>query len=131
MDETKTSTSLEVITPTDNAVALRQAEALAVLSSAVSDIAAFLTKGGLVEVLSGYARSQAVKDILGGLAAHDGRQALNAQTMDQNALEIVHQVEKVFAKYQEKLTIPKGDPDLHNAEENFRQWLNNNKKENV
>lgn len=57
-------------------IQIQQAQALSVLAKGVSDIATFLTSGGLTELMSGYARSQAVKDILGGLAAHDGRNAL-------------------------------------------------------
>lgn len=103
-------------------IQIQQAQALSVLAKGVSDIATFLTSGGLTELMSGYARSQAVKDILGGLAAHDGRNALDARVLGQNALEIVEQVEKVFSKYEERLSSKNRDPELHNAEDAFIKW---------
>jgi len=101
-------------------VAIRQTEALTSLAKGVNDIATFLTSGGLTEILSGYARSQAVKDILGGLAARDGRQSLDARVLKQNAIEITHAVEAVFRKYQEVLTDKElRDPEIHKATEPF------------
>lgn len=100
----------------------RQTEALATLAEATKSIAAFLTGGGLAQLLSGYARSQAVKDILGGLAAHDGRAALDARVLGQNAVEIVHQVEAVFEKYQERLKDPNRDPEIKDGERDFKEW---------
>lgn len=82
---------------------LQQAQALTALASATKQISDFITGGGLSAVLSGYARSQAVKDILGGLAAHAGRSSLDARVLGQNALEITEAVEAVFKKYAERL----------------------------
>ena len=102
--------------------ALEQTKALASLAQAATQISNFLTNGGLANILSGYARSQAVKDILGGLATHDGRNALDARLLDQTALEIVTQVEKVFEKYKSKLEEKNTDLDLHNAENDYNTW---------
>ena len=100
-----------------------EVKALTTHAESVKEISTFLNGGGLANILSGYARSQAVKDILGGLAAHDGRKALDARLLDQNALEIVSQVEKVFEKYGQKLESKgKEDPDLHNAENDYVKW---------
>lgn len=82
---------------------LQQAQALTVLATATKQISDFLVGGGLSAMLSGYARSQAVKDILGGLAAHDGRNSLDARVLGQNALEITEAVEAVFKKYAERM----------------------------
>lgn len=109
---------------TSHDLALKQSESLAVLAKATNDIATFITSGGLTQLLSGYARSQAVKDILGGLAAHDGRNALDARVLGQNSIEIVEQVERVFAKYEERLAAKlrgeERDPDMHEATEEYR-----------
>lgn len=111
---------------TKNEIALKQTEALTSLAQGVNAIANFLTNGGLGEILSGYARSQSVKDILGGLAAHDGRGSLDARVLGQNAIEIVHAVEAVFEKYQEKLAAKaRGevrDSELHDNEKAFVEW---------
>ena len=98
-------------------VQLRKVEALEDLADGVCAISNFLCNGGLTKVLSGYARTQAVKDILGGLAAHDGRKALDARVLPQNALEIVEQVEAVFQKYTERLQEANRDPEIHEVKE--------------
>lgn len=93
-------------------------DALIVLASATDQIANFLTGGGLLKVLNGYAKAQAVKEILGGLATHDGRNSLDARTIKQNALEIVEMVEAVMSKYSERLSDKEPrDPEIHNAVE--------------
>ena len=102
----------------------KETEALTVLASSVNALASFVTQGGLTQVLSGYARSQAVKEILGGLAAHDGRDALDARVLKQNAVEIVSQVEAVFDKYKEKVMDKSPqDPDIHDGEATFKAWI--------
>ena len=102
---------------------IEQAKALTTIADSLSQIANFLSGGGLTKVLSGYARTQMVKEILGGLACHDGRGSLDARVMEQNATEIVHHVEAVFAKFDEKLSAPKEDPELHDSESQYNDWL--------
>lgn len=101
-----------------NAPLVSSEDALIVLASATDQIANFLTGGGLIKVLNGYARTQAVKEMLGGLTTHDGRQALDARTLKQNAVEIVEAIEQVFSKYQERLSSKEPrDPEIHDAVE--------------
>lgn len=112
-----------LVAQTSNELQVKQTEALTVLAAGVQTIATFLTNGGLTSLLSGYARSQAVKDILGGLATHDGRNALDARVLGQNAVEIVHAVEAVFEKYQERLSSKEvRDPEVHDAEKDLKEW---------
>lgn len=104
-------------------VAIKQTEALSVLATATKQIADFVTGGGLTQVLSGYARTQAVKDILGGLATHDGRNSLDARVLGQNALEITEAVEAVFKKYAERLAEGKAEPrepEIHSPVEEYK-----------
>lgn len=104
-------------------VAIKQTEALSVLATATKQIADFVTGGGLTQVLSGYARTQAVKDILGGLATHDGRNSLDARGLGQNALEITEAVEAVFKKYAERLAEGKAEPrepEIHSPVEEYK-----------
>lgn len=102
----------------DNALLVTGEDALIVLASATDQIANFLTGGGLVKVLSDYAKAQTVKDILGGLAAKDGRNSLDARTIKQNAVEIVEAIEAVYAKYQERKNAKEPrDPEIHQAVE--------------
>lgn len=103
-------------------IQIKQAESLELLATSVNSIANFLSTGGLSSLLSGYARSQAVKDILGGLATHAGRHALDARTLDQNAVEIVEQVEAVFKKYEERLKDTNRDPELKDAESDYKKF---------
>lgn len=112
----------------ENEIQIKQAEALSILANGVKDIAGFLKEGGLANILSGYARSQAVKDILGGLATHDGRNSLDGRLLGQNAIDIVHAVEAVFEKYQEKLKAKgKEDPELKDSQvTEFEEWKKKN-----
>lgn len=103
-------------------IEIKRTEALESIGAALQGISTFLTGGGLASLLSGYARSQSVKDILGGLAAHDGRNALDARVLGQNAVEIVEQVEKVFAKYEERLAEKGRDPEIKDAESDYTKW---------
>ena len=106
---------------------IKQAQSLAILAKGVNDIAAFITSGGLTEMLRGYAQSQAVTNILGGLASHDGRNALDARVMGQNATEIVTQVTAVWDKFQERMEEKQSgeprDPEIKNSEDDFRKWV--------
>lgn len=107
----------------EHEVAIKQTEALSTLATATKQIADFVTGGGLTQVLSGYARSQAVKDILGGLATHDGRNSLDARVLGQNALEITEAVEAVFKKYAERLAeqgAEPRDPEIHKPAEEYK-----------
>jgi hypothetical protein len=113
---------VEIASSKKHELEVRQTEALASIGNALQEISKFITAGGLAELLSGYARSQSVKDILGGLAAHDGRNALDARVLGQNAIEIVEQVEKVFDKYQERLSEKGRDPEIKDAENDFNKW---------
>lgn len=109
-----------------NELEIKQTEALQVLSEAAKQIASFLTDGGLVNVLSGYARTQAVKDMLGGLTANMGRDALDARTISQNAIEITEVIEAVFKKYEEKLKTQNRDPEIHDAEADYKKYREKN-----
>lgn len=105
------------------AIEVEQTKALTSLATSMNQIASFITQGGLVELMSGMARANAVKDILGGLATHDGRAALDARVLPQNALEIVAQVEQVFKKYEEKLSSKERvDDTVHDAENDYMKW---------
>lgn len=101
-------------------IELKQTEvtALATLAESTNAIANFLTGGGLLNILNGYSKSQAVKEMLGGLTTHAGRNALDARTIKQNAVEIVEAIEAVYSKYQERLSSKEPrDPEIHAAVE--------------
>lgn len=118
----------EVIEVSEKEIAVQQAQALTTLANSVQQIANFLSSGGLTSILNGYAKSQSVKDILGGLAAHDGRNALDARVLSQNAVEIVEQVEKVFDKYHERLKDKEPrDETIIDSEADYLKWKNGNK----
>ena len=126
----KNKAPIKVEVSDDLTIREEQTKALTTIADSLRSLTRFISEGGLVGVLSGYARSQAVKDILGGLAAHDGRNALDARVLDQNALEITQQVEKVFKKYQDTLqSKEKVDPNLHDGEEDFKKWVERKKND--
>jgi hypothetical protein len=103
---------------TKHEIEVQQTKALTSLAEGVNAIAAFITGGGMSELLSGYARTQAVQSILGGLASHDGRNALDARVLGQNAVEIVEQIEKVFDKYHSRKTsTERRDPVIHTEDD--------------
>ncbi len=112
-------------------VEIAQTKAVQELASGVTQIAEFLSGGGLSKVLGEYSKSQIAKDILGGLAAHSGREALDARFIQQNALEIIHTIESVFDKAKERgEALARGevrDSELKNAESEFLEWKDVNK----
>ena len=104
-------------------VQVRQTQALEVIGKSLSQITEFVSGGGLANLMSMHLRGQAVQQMLGGLTTHSGRDGLDARTIEQNALEIVSQVEAVFKKYQETLASKdKVDPDIHDGEDEFKKW---------
>lgn len=113
-------------------IEIAKTQSLAKLADAVSDIACFLNNGGLSTLLQGYARANSINGILQGLAAHDGRNALDARVLSQNSLEIVEQIQRAYAKMHERVTEKEPrDPEIHDAQKGYDEWkskLEENKK---
>jgi len=109
-------------------LAMEQAKSLSVLAESMSQIANFITKGGLTQVLTGYAKTQSVAAIANGLAAKEGRNSLDARLMNQNAIEISTFIETVYDHYAERL---KGknerDPELKDGEADFKRFTKEEK----
>lgn len=122
-----------LVTSIDSLAPIPESRALTQLATSINQIATFLTGGGLQQALSMYARSQAVKDILGGLASHEGRKSLDARVLSQNAVEIVEAIEQIFAKYDEKLKAKasgeKRDSKIADSELQYNDWLEKKKLE--
>ena len=103
-----------------------QARALTNLSTSMGQIAKWVTQGGLVQVMQSVATANMASSLLQGLTQHSGRAGLDARTQGQNALEVTHLVMSVLDQLKEKLAAKsrgdKVDPDMHNAEEDFKKW---------
>lgn len=103
---------------------VQQTESLAVMAEAMSVMAQ--TFSALPRVINDavqtLVKGNGVNGILAGLAQHDGRKSLDARIMDQNALEIVEQLEKVFKKYNTRMRDLGRSDTLVNAEDDFNQW---------
>lgn len=99
------------------------AVALSQLASAVTTIAEFVSNGGLLAVLQGQARANAVSSVITGLIGKDGRGGLDPRVVKQNALETAHMVEAFFEAYQKKLTqqTEGHDSELKDAEADFNK----------
>lgn len=128
----KKDTSPAVVDSVSYELQKQQTQALTTLAESTKAIASFLSSGGLTSLVSDYSKSQIAKSILGGLASHAGRDALDARTMGQNALEIVKVIEAVFDKAKEKQeALARGeqfDPEIKNAEAEFEQWRSRKEK---
>lgn len=96
---------------------LKQTEALTSLAESVKVLTDFLAKGGLQHTLSGLARANIAQGILGGLAAKDGRDSLDARVIKQNALEITEIIDQVFDKVGERLKDKNRDPEIKEPNE--------------
>lgn len=109
-------------------IADRQATALARLAD-------FFTGDGLPRVLGAMGQSNAAASLLQGLTTHSGRGGLDARTQVQDAKEICHLVQAVFAEFEEKLSAKaRGevrDPEVKDAEAAFKEWKDGNKTPNV
>ena len=97
-------------------VAVRQTEALVTLSEGVKALAEFVTQGGLQALVAANAKGSIIQGIVSGLAAKDGRGALDARVLKQNSLEIVEFIEQVFSKMHERMSEAR-DPEIKKAEE--------------
>ena len=111
-------------------VVQEQTKALVSIGESLKSLSDFVSKGGLTELLKGYSQTQIVQGVLQGLAAHDGRNSLDARYLQQNALEIVHAIEAVFDKAKERAESAKKekfDTEIKNAENDFELWKQNQK----
>jgi len=102
-----------------------QAQAIASLANSVNALCRSLP--GIVE---GMAKAQALNGIMQGLATADGRNGLDARTMKQNAVDMVHFLEMVYSKAKEHLeSLRNGKPeDLVDAEGDYQKWESSQKK---
>lgn len=100
-----------------NEIQTKQTEALTTLAESVKGIANFLNEGGLQKIIAANARGQIAQAVLGGLAAHDGRKALDAQTIKQNSLELVEIIESFMNKMHERLQDKNRDPEIKEPKE--------------
>ncbi len=127
---TKVSAEIETTQQQKYEIEARQTAAMEGISQSLTALASFVTKGGLVEVLSGYSRALGVGQAVQGLLQHSGRAGLDARTMKQDAVEIVHKIEQVFEKYNEVVKAKASgeirDEDLQNAEDEYLKWKEKN-----
>lgn len=109
---------------------VKQVKALSTLAEGVKELSQFLTQGGLATMLSAYSKELSVGQMLGGLASHLGRGALDAQTIKQNALEITELIEAVRKKSTERLAATNRDPEIHDAESPLKAFEDRMKAKN-
>jgi hypothetical protein len=76
----------------------REVVALETAATALMGISNFLSGITLKEVIQHQAVHGSIREILGGLATKDGRGALDARTMNQNAIDMAYLIEKVLGK---------------------------------
>lgn len=113
----------EVEPSSSELVVAEQTKALTTISESLKQLSDFVSKGGLTELVKGYTQTQIAQGVLQGLASHDGRNALDARFIKQNALEIVHAIEAVFDKAKERNeTKDSLDSEIKNAEDAYSVW---------
>lgn len=117
--------SSELMTAGHQLIAIKE------VGQALTTIATWLTSpDGLAKLMSQHveatARTGAIKEILGGLAAHDGRNALDARVVAQNAVDVFHHVEAMMDKMKEGLKEKHSDTpreaELHDGEADYVKW---------
>jgi hypothetical protein len=105
---------------------IRKTEIAEVQATALKAIADFITGSGLAKTLGAVSQAGAASSLLQGLTTHSGRAGLDARTQGQDALEICHLVQKVFAQFEEKLSAKANgevtDEEIHDGEEGFKKW---------
>lgn len=97
--------------------------ALVSIGEGMKAIATFLGGTTLPEIAESMAIMKTVSDIQGGLAAHGGRAALDARTINQNAIDISHLITAAFdhlKKHTEELRNGERDSRVVDAEEEFK-----------
>lgn len=106
----------------------QEVKALTVLAESTKEIATFITGGGLAKMLTGMARTNGINGVVTALVQHGGRQALDARTIKQDAIDAVTRIEEAFKYYQEHIAA-KRDPEIKDPEVDFREWLGEKEKE--
>lgn len=131
---TKTSLDLkttEILTPATDHKELATTISHAVCSGLELAITNVLKSPELSALIGGITRANGITGILQGLAAADGRKALDARVTKQNALEIYHVIESALEaakdRLQEKTSGVELDPEVHDAEAEYKQFLEKNK----
>lgn len=125
---------VEVKPNTSELVVQEQTKALVSIGESLKQLSNFVSNGGLTELVKGYTQTQIAQGVLQGLASHDGRNALDARYLKQNAIEIVHAIEAVFDKAKERTEAAsdkKLDPELKNAEDAYQNWKKAQEKDNL
>jgi hypothetical protein len=100
--------------------------ALTNIGEGMKAIAHFLGGTTLPEVAESVAIMASVKQIFGGLAAHSGRNALDASLMKQNAIDTTHMITAAFdhlRKHTEELRNGERDSHIVDAEEDFKSFV--------
>lgn len=99
--------------------------ALASIATSLSSISNFLAGSNLPQLLAQMSIANGVNGMLAGLVQAEGRMGLDARTVQQNATEIAHIIEKTITKVQDHLKAshdkdlsgaPVRDPEIKNAE---------------
>lgn len=106
-------------------VVQEQTKALSTIAESLKTLSTFVSGGGLTDLMRAYSQSQIAQGVLQGLASHDGRNALDARYLQQNALEIVHAIEAVFNKAKERTEAAsneKLDTEIKDAENAYQAW---------
>lgn len=106
-----------VVKGTSHELTTRQTQAMETLAQSFKSLSDFFTQGGLQAALSAHTKGAIIAEIFGGLAAKDGRNALDARTIKQNSLETVELVLSVFEKMSERLQEKNRDPEIKPADE--------------
>lgn len=96
---------------------VQQTQALTQLAEGVTSIATFLNGGGLMQLVQHKMAGDIMASITGGLAAKDGRNALDARTIKQNSLEVVELIMTMFNKMGERLKDQARDPEIKEPQE--------------
>lgn len=96
---------------------VQQTQTLTQLAEGVTSIATFLNGGGLMQLVQLKMAGDIMASITGGLAAKDGRNALDARTIKQNSLEVVELIMTMFNKMGERLKDQARDPEIKEPQE--------------
>lgn len=118
-------------------IAVKQADELVVaqrevavqqqrVAEALSRIADALSPAALNETLTGFAKAQAVGQIVSAMIGATSKNGLDARNYGRIEVETAHLLSNVFSKVMDHLSARgKGevDPETRDAEKNFTAWL--------
>ena len=122
---------LEVAPTAQMPIPVEVVTSLATIADSLKSISTFLGGQTLPNVLESYSVMQCIGQALNGLLSSQGRNGLDARTIDQDAIDSTHRILKSFEHLKESIQARRSGEhsgEFVDAEQKFRDWVEQQNK---